>query len=208
MCTHFSGGEKNISKMFKLLFTFAILFEFFHGCLPQRRIFNGNDAKKKQFPYMANIRGPLTCGGALLNEKFVLTAGHCLMDTFDNEEVTVILGAHNYYDNGEKGRLRLKSRKYWLHENFTFPSAENDIGLIELPEEVQFSEAIQPIKISTKNNIEDEKDVVVVISGWGYRNGEYLPSINLQTARMKLISHENCAKFKGFFVEKVKRKLI
>jgi secreted trypsin-like serine protease len=126
------------------------------------------------------------------------------MDVFEPDEpVTIILGSHNFYDNGEKGRLRVVSRKYWLHENFTMPSAENDIAVIELPKEIEFTDSIQPIKISTKENIENENDLIVVLSGWGKRQGEYTNSVNLQTAKMKLIPHETCLKFQGFYIEKI-----
>lgn len=125
------------------------------------------------------------------------------MDVYENEPVTVVLGSHNYYDNGEKGRVKMISTKYWIHENFTFPSAENDIGLIELPEEITFTDSIQPIKISKKENIENEKDLLVVLAGWGRRQGEFLQSVNLQTARLKLIPHEVCVKFKGYYIEKI-----
>ncbi len=125
------------------------------------------------------------------------------MDTYENEEVIVILGAHNYYNNGEEGRIRLKSKKYFIHENFTFPSAENDIAIVELPQKVNFTDSIQPIKLSAKDSIENEKDTLVVLSGWGYRNGERLPSVNLQTAKMKIISYEACLKFKNYYVEKL-----
>lgn len=55
----------------KLLQFGAVLFTLFHSCLPQRRIYNGADAKEKQFPYMAVVKGSLSCGGALISEKYI-----------------------------------------------------------------------------------------------------------------------------------------
>lgn len=124
------------------------------------------------------------------------------MDAFEQEKITVVLGAHNLYQNGETGRIKLKSQKYWIHENFTFPSVVNDIAIIELPEEVTFTDSIQPIKISKKEEIQNEKDLIVVLSGWGKKKG-YSTATDLQTAQLKLISYEECKKFKGFYVEKV-----
>ena len=98
------------------------------------------------------------------------------MDVDKDQAVTVILGVHNYFDNGAKGRLRVVSKKFWIHENFTMPSAENDLSIIELPDAVNFTDYIKPIKISTKNDFEDGKEIIVGLSGWGYKKGEHMSS--------------------------------
>lgn len=125
------------------------------------------------------------------------------MDLNKYETVMVILGVHQFYNNGEKGRLRVYSKRFWIHENFTMPSAENDLGIIELRDAVNFTEYIKPIKISTKKDIEDGKDIIAGLSGWGYKKDEHMPAEFLQTAKLKLISHEECIKFQGYFIEKV-----
>lgn len=134
------------------------------------------------------------------------------MDLDNDEDVTVILGAHNYYDNGESGRLRIRSRKHWVHENFSMPFAENDLGIIELPYAVNFTDQIRPIKLATDKDIDarmnhdaDDKEIIVVLSGWGYQNSDYEPAEILQTARMKLISYDDCIKFQNHYIEKLTR---
>lgn len=132
------------------------------------------------------------------------------MDIEKNDEVTVILGAHNYYNNGETGRLRIRSRKHWLHENFSMPLAENDLGLIELPYAVNISDQIHPIKLSRDKDIDarinhGDKEIIVILSGWGYQNTHNRPAVLLQTARMKLIPYDECTKFQNHYVEKLSR---
>ncbi|KAG5681849.1 hypothetical protein PVAND_011257 [Polypedilum vanderplanki] len=195
-------------KLLHIIIALCLSF-FLPCCLLQRRIFNGSNAKIKQFPYIVNVRGVLfTCGGALISDRFVLTAGHCLMGTSDLDDVVVILGAHNYYNNGETGRLEIHSRKFWVHENFSMPLAENDLAIIELPYSVNFTDQIQPIKIATDENFEEkinnnENETIAVTSGWGYQNIDYEPAEILQTARMKLMPFEECKKFQSHFIEKV-----
>jgi hypothetical protein len=132
------------------------------------------------------------------------------MSLNEHDEVSVILGAHNYYNNGEPGRLRIRSKKYWTHENFSMPYAENDLGIIELPFSVNFTEQIQPIKImnDTKfdsNLDEEQKETLAVISGWGYQGSDYEPAEILQTARMRLLTYKECEKYQPHFVEKMTR---
>lgn len=119
----------------------------------------------------------------------------------ETENIVLSLGAYNYYDNGEKGRIKLKSTKYWKHENFSMPSAKNDIALIELPKKVFFTDTIQPIKVSKKESLEDEKDFVVLLTGWGNTQKGY--ATNLLIAQMKIVPYNECIKFEGFYVEKI-----
>jgi len=60
-----------------------------------------------------------------------------VLQTF--QQWTVILGAHNLRDSDEPGRVKLVSRAAIPHEEFVFRTLNNDLGVIQLPEEVQFS---------------------------------------------------------------------
>lgn len=170
----------------------------------QRRIMNGVKAEPNSFPYMAIIyAASVSCGGALLNEEFVLTAAHCLMELFKDEKFNVILGAHKYYDKGEPGRLKLNAVKYWTHENFSMPTAVNDIAIIKLPTKVKFTEKIQPIKIANSFD-ENENVAVVLLSGWGKPHTDaYYQSDFLRTTIMKVIPLETCMKFAKNYDESI-----
>lgn len=53
---------------------------------PQGRIINGYEAEPGQFPYQALVKvaGEYTCGGAILNEKWVVTAASCVVTSGTN----------------------------------------------------------------------------------------------------------------------------
>lgn len=44
------------------------------------RIVGGKDALSAQFPYQVSLRrhGSHNCGGSIISEWFILTAGHCV----------------------------------------------------------------------------------------------------------------------------------
>jgi secreted trypsin-like serine protease len=178
--------------------TFSVLLLVASSCA----IFNARNAKEFEFPYLVKITGNSYCSGALISDKFVLTAAHCLMNHSGKYEL--IFGDntswHGRSQRSNPHRVVLQGKmKKFIHEKFTMPTAVFDIGIIELPRTVKFSRAIKPIKI-TRNQ---EFDVLNVrISGWGKSNGYFYPS-SLKTAEMHLISIERCKKFESNYVETI-----
>lgn len=50
---------------------------------PLDRIVGGDDSEVGQFPYQVSVQmqdGFHFCGGSILNEHFILTAAHCVVD--------------------------------------------------------------------------------------------------------------------------------
>lgn len=188
---------------------FALLFAFecfkFSLCTIERRIYNGREAVENEFPFIvAVLPKSEVCGGVLLNDLFVLTAGHCLMNTAKGQSVTVVLGGNNFYSFvSEKNKIELKATVFWIHENFSMPTAKNDIGIIKLPRPVKFTNEIYPVKISKDLKIDQcNKEVSVIISGWGAIE-QFEPIEFLQTATLKLIPISDCLKFQSHFAETI-----
>lgn len=188
--------------------SFVILLAYFNigfGSL-ERRIYNGRSARRGEFPYIANVvAAGTTCGGALISQSFVLTAAHCLRFLNEHEEFTITLGTVDFYpfDEDDDAMKFRANMKFWVHENFTLPSAENDIAVVQLPSLVNFSEKIRPIKISRDGKVDQRAgDVSTVVMGWGERVSG-VPADFLQTARMKLIPINDCLRYQSHFVETI-----
>lgn len=150
--------------MIALKFLLLIVLLIFHHFPFISCIFNGTIAEPHQFPYIVLVISPrFYCAGTLISTKHVLTAAHCLMSVKKGDSVKVYLGSQEFRE-GEK----ILSDKFWIHENFSMPSAVNDIGLIELPKEMEPSQNITFIEIDTRANVDyDDNDREVVIGGWG-----------------------------------------
>ena len=109
---------------------------------PSERIVGGDEATPHQYPWMAAlfIDDKWFCGGTLISDQWVMTAGHCADGA---SSVNVMLGAHNVRETVEEGRLEIASNEIFTHEDYNGLSIRNDIGLVHLPEPVQFTGEIQ-----------------------------------------------------------------
>ncbi|GLV38333.1 uncharacterized protein CBL_13115 [Carabus blaptoides fortunei] len=104
------------------------------------------------------------CGGCLISDSFVLTAAHCIDDA---TVVLVKLGAVAIMHR-EKQQISMKSRHFIIHEEWHKKTIKNDIALIKLPHPVNFTDAIFPAKLPSRNL--DYLDIDALVCGWGKRD--------------------------------------
>ena len=115
------------------------------------------------------------CSGVLLNNQFVLTAGHCKTDD-DIFKLRVgvhklskqLLGADstNSENLPEFQNFDVKPENFVIHENFqNMTHSKNDIALIKLPRPVTFNQLAQPACWRNQSSISNNDPLVVV--GWG-----------------------------------------
>lgn len=179
----------------------ALIFVIF-GCSTVNGIHNGTKVNRHEHPYMVFVQSPkFFCAGALISDRHVLTAAHCLMTISKGGVAKVGVGAHKYYGYGQTDGVYYESRNFWMHENFRMPSAVFDIGIIELPQRLTVSDKTRPIGISTKKNAENDiKDLEVLTCGWGY-DSNYDHSDELVCTKMNLFSWNECIKYKSNYIE-------
>ncbi|XP_054733965.1 brachyurin [Anastrepha obliqua] len=149
----------------------------------------------EKFPYQVMLIGKqlwrkrILCGGTLLDQRWILTAGHCTMGVthFD-----IYLGALTIEDTAEMGSLVLRSNKFIVHERFNPETAANDIALVKLPMDVAFTQRIQPASLPYTNRNDLLTGAKVVATGWGANNemSNYNP---MQFTELRVISNTECA---------------
>lgn len=102
------------------------------------RIINGDPARLGQFPWQAAVYvngddGAWFCGGTIIDQEWVLTAGHCV----DGGRSARILVGSVELDFG--GPNEVPSQQLILHENYNGKTLANDIGLVHLSRPLEFS---------------------------------------------------------------------
>lgn len=88
-----------------------------------------------------------SCGGSIINSKYILTAAHCVPG--ENAHMSVGYGNENdLVKIFEAGRIKVK--KAYVHPNYNQTSVENDIAILELSSPIKFGPDVSPACITKK----------------------------------------------------------
>ncbi|XP_058807348.1 chymotrypsin-1-like [Phymastichus coffea] len=155
------------------------------------RILNGHAANIEDFPYQASIRRENIhiCGGSIISERHVLTAGHCVYNEFPPYFwLRVITGTSYRFEGGTVHEIAdiIVHPEYFTDDN----RAMNDVAVITLKDIIVFNEWQQKISLPTHKFTAGQR---VNLTGWG--RVQQMPPIRpqqLQKLETELISLEEC----------------
>ncbi|XP_063216365.1 CLIP domain-containing serine protease B4-like [Bacillus rossius redtenbacheri] len=158
-------------------------------CSPpaQNRIIGGNKTALFEYPWMALLaydtwRGiQFRCGGTVINKRYILTAAHCITNLPPSQKlVGVRLGEHDMskeldcVDDLEGQICAPPYQNFTIeevipHPQFSKSKLQNDIGLIRLSRDADFStDSVKPICLPIgepqRETLEGKK---LIITGWG-----------------------------------------
>uniref|UniRef100_A0A182QRS9 Peptidase S1 domain-containing protein n=1 Tax=Anopheles farauti TaxID=69004 RepID=A0A182QRS9_9DIPT len=152
------------------------------------RIVGGRYAQDGDFPYQASFRtvgGMHICGGAVLNQQWIVTAASCMFGR-TTSDTRVVVGAYRL----SQGGFNLGLRRIIIHPNFADQTLANDVAVVRVSSLMVLSDAVQGVQLGSYNiNVA----YGALVSGWGrteFSNPQF-PD-NLQYIAVNVISQLEC----------------
>jgi hypothetical protein len=141
---------------------------------PDSRIVGGEEAAPGAWPSQVGLLWSDTpdnydaqfCGGTLIARNWVLTAGHCVLDTGFNPspgDIDVLVGTQDL----ESGGTRIRAVEFRIHPAWRTLDGRNDIALIRLDKPAPVSPVAIPFQTITAQNVSPAAGTAVTTTGWG-----------------------------------------
>ncbi|KAG8144638.1 hypothetical protein E2320_013108 [Naja naja] len=162
------------------------------------RVVGGMESKKGEVPwqvYLLNSEGNGFCGGTIINEKWIVTAAHCL----EFRPQRIVAGEHNIYtvDNTEQYRNVVRAIPHPTYN--TTNKYHNDIALLELDAPLEFNHYVTPICIADKEFTNSLlKFGLGTVSGWGKLAYQGRQASILQVLQIRFIDRPTCLRSSSY----------
>ncbi|XP_026744118.1 serine protease snake-like [Trichoplusia ni] len=158
-------------------------------------IVGGTDAAQHEFPHMVMIGYDTLesvqwqCGGAVISERFILTAGHCTASRDLGPATYALIGAYRRSDAADRSKT-YKIKRIIPHPQYKAPIRYNDIALMETDKNIQLDQFVVPACLHVGDAVKDDK---IVTSGWGLTQYRGSTSEVLQKVTLNKFTTEQCS---------------
>ncbi|XP_021513684.1 transmembrane protease serine 12 isoform X1 [Meriones unguiculatus] len=167
------------------------------GALEGSRIVGGTRADVGRWPWQVSLQiqdGDLlahVCGGALVRDRWVLTAAHCTKEASDPQKWRAVMGTNDLTRSRSYTRS-VRVADIVVQPQFVLETFVNDIALFRLKRAVRYNDYIQPICLPFGVFQKLDQNTTCFISGWGRTKEEGNGTNILQEARVHFISRDVC----------------
>ncbi|XP_050508539.1 CLIP domain-containing serine protease HP8-like isoform X2 [Diabrotica virgifera virgifera] len=175
------------------------------------RITNGQTAGLNEYPWMALIFYnssdgiiDFRCGGSVINDRYVLTAAHCVSDP---SVIGVRLGEYNVQTQIDCSPTTnycapptqdFQIEKIIIHPAYNSKTFSDDIALIKLKGSANFDlDNVKPICLPVDSTLTSRS---AIVAGWGVTEDGYKSQVLLQV-RIPVLPLQECQKIYDNFAK-------
>ncbi|XP_047518165.1 serine protease snake-like isoform X2 [Pieris napi] len=165
---------------------------------PEQLVIGGEDAYEGEFPHMALLgygkdKLEWICGGVIISERYVLTAGHCTYSRFYGPVKKIRVGILKRSDPVDS------SKEYNViatkHPEYKPPMKYHDIALLQTDRDIELNKYVVPACLHDGGPLFNNS---AIVTGWGTTVFRYMERTDvLQKATVEGFENGECErKFK------------
>ncbi|XP_018346593.1 PREDICTED: trypsin-1-like [Trachymyrmex septentrionalis] len=156
------------------------------------QVVGGEEAEVGSYPFIVSLQifSQHFCAGSILNEKWIITAGHCINSIPILSILRIKAGKYNLQliENTEQ---TVKVVKAYVHKNYKGGVGPYDIGLLKLASPLKLNNNVQAIELAPP---ESEPTGKAWLCGWGSISTTNYPIMpnKLQHVQIEYINRTIC----------------
>ncbi|XP_074600829.1 trypsin-1-like isoform X1 [Brevipalpus obovatus] len=160
------------------------------------RIVGGRRSDYSEWPWMISTRRwnghkfVHKCSATLLNQRWAITAAHCLLDTTAGEVLLKIGEYEIGHPQKLYGYVNRRVKLIIRHPGFNHLTLENDLALMRLHQPVTFEGTIVPVCLP--KNSENYVGRVGIVAGWGKLDRDGPQPKTLHHVSLPIVDNHEC----------------
>ncbi|KAK9694496.1 Trypsin [Popillia japonica] len=192
--------------------------------LPDGRIIGGHPVDIEDYPYQVSVQilSCHYCGGAIISDRYILSAAHCYSGWKALLPYTVRAGSRYRYEGGQV----VSVMKISTHPNYnkTAPT-DSDISILRIAPSLTFGSGVAPISLAEQNqafadgtwaapiSLPEQNQAFAdgtwaVVSGWGYVNEDGSILNQLQAVWVPIVDNTRCESLYKVLNQKVTKSMV